>query len=315
MSRTAVSLYMLPFDHRGSFETGLFGWSGALSTEQTEQIAAAKRLVFDAALRAIGGGVPLASAAILVDEQFGASILAEARERGLMTACPVEKSGQAEFEFQYGEDFARHIEAMDATYCKVLVRYNPEGDTAMNARQVARLRRLSEYLHGAGRKFLFELLVPPEPQQLARAGGDARVYDLALRPPLVVRAIAELQDGGIEPDIWKIEGLDRRTDCVAIAETVRRGGRATVNCIVLGRHGDEGPVTRWLQVAASVPEFIGFAVGRSTFWDPLEALRASAIDEKEAVAEMARSYRHWVDTWQAVRRTNAGEISATAPSR
>lgn len=303
MAGAAGSLFMLPFDHRESFESGLFGWSDVLSEEQTAEIAASKRLIYAGVLEAIRGGVPRDFAAILVDEQFGAAIIADAHKRGLMTACPVETSGQPEFDFQYGEDFARHIEAMDPTYCKALVRYNPEGDAAMNVRQSARLRRLSEYLRRAGRKFLFELLVPPEPIQLARVRGDAHAYDLSLRPPLVVRAIRELQDAGIEPDIWKIEGLDRRQDCVDVGEVARRAGRDHVSCIVLGHHADEGSVIHWLEVAATVPEFIGFAIGRTTFWNPLQALLARGIDEKEAVAEIARSYRHWVTTWQAARRT------------
>jgi 6-phosphogluconolactonase len=301
MASDARSLYMLPFDHRGSFETGLFGWTGALSDEQTAYIAASKELIYAAALEAIRGGVPLESAAILVDEQFGAAILADARKRGLTTACPAEKSGQAEFAFQYGEDFAQHIEAMDPTYCKVLVRYNPEGDAQLNGRQAGRLLRLSEYLHRVGRGFLFELLVPAEPAQLERVAGDANAYDVELRPSLVARAIRELQDAGVEPDVWKIEGLDRRKDCVEVGRIVQRGGRSGVSSIVLGRHGEEGRVLHWLEVAAGIPEFIGFAVGRSTFWDPLKAFLAGRIAKQDAVLAIARSYRHWVDTWEAAR--------------
>jgi len=32
-------LYILPFDHRGSFETKMFGWEGALTAEQTRRCA------------------------------------------------------------------------------------------------------------------------------------------------------------------------------------------------------------------------------------------------------------------------------------
>jgi hypothetical protein len=34
------ALYILPFDHRGSFQTKLFGWTGTLTADQTAQIAA-----------------------------------------------------------------------------------------------------------------------------------------------------------------------------------------------------------------------------------------------------------------------------------
>jgi myo-inositol catabolism protein IolC len=239
MSCETRPLYILPFDHRGSFVTAILGFSGPLSTEHVARVAAAKQLIFEAVLEAIRDGVALDRAAILVDEQFGATILADAHARGLTTACPAEKSGQAEFAFEYGEEFAQHVEAMNPTYCKVLVRYNPEGDSSRNERQAAQLRRLSEYLHRAGRGFLFELLVPPEPAQLERVANESDAYDVEVRPSLMAAAIRGLQDAGVEPDIWKVEGLDRRDDAVEVVDAARRQGRNHVRCIVLGRHGEE----------------------------------------------------------------------------
>ena len=121
-------LYILPFDHRGSFQSGLFGWKPPLSAAQTAEIAGAKQIIYDGFEPALAGGAPEDKAGILVDEQFGAAILRDAAAKGIATACPAEKSGQEEFDFEYGEDFAQHIEAFDPTFCKVLVRYNPEGD-------------------------------------------------------------------------------------------------------------------------------------------------------------------------------------------
>src|SRR5215468_3638013 len=168
-------LYILPFDHRGSFQEKMFGWNGSLSAEQTAEIAAAKRIIYDAFKQAIQDGVPKEKAGILVDEQFGSAILRDATRDGYSTACPAEKSGQDEFDFEYGDDFARHIEAFRPTFCKVLVRYNPEGDAAMNRRQSDRLKRLSDYLHSGGRsQFMFELLVPATPAQLERVGGNKK---------------------------------------------------------------------------------------------------------------------------------------------
>ena len=207
-------LYILPFDHRGSFQTRLFGWKRRLSDAQTAEIAGAKQVIYDGFQSALAAGVPEEKAGILVDEQFGAAILRDAAAKGIVTACPAEKSGQDEFDFEYGEDFARHIEAFDPTFCKVLVRYNPEGDRALNQRQAARLKRLSDYLAARDRsRFMFELLVPAEKAQLDKLKGDRKAYDLELRPRLMVEAMRELQDAGVEPDLWKIEGLDRREDC------------------------------------------------------------------------------------------------------
>ena len=294
-------LHILPFDHRGSFQTGMFGWKGALSPEQTAQIAAAKQVIYDGFKAAIAAGVAKGHAGILVDEQFGAAILRDAARSGYITCAPAEKSGQEEFDFEYGEDFAKHIEAFNPTFCKVLVRYNPEGDKDMNARQSGRLRRLSEYLHGTNRKYMFELLVPATPGQLQQLGGDRKRYDLERRPALMVNAIRELQEAGVEPDVWKIEGLDRREDCAAVVETARRDGRGEVGCIVLGRGEDDAHVHTWLTTAAGVPGFIGFAVGRTTFWDPLVAWKDQHMSREAAVTEIARRYRQWIEVFEKAR--------------
>jgi len=296
-------LYFLPFDHRGSFKTGMFGWKGVLTPEQTAQIAATKQVIYDGFKTAVSAGVRKEKAGILVDEQFGAAILRDARTQGYVTACPAEKSGQEEFDFEYGEDFAKHIEAFQPTFCKVLVRYNPEGDQALNRRQSDRLSRLSEYLYRqeSRSQFLFELIVPPEKSQLDSVKGDKKAYDLELRPRLMVGAIQQLQDGHVEPDVWKIEGLDRREDCEKIVDAARQGGRDKVGCIILGRGEDDKKVREWLMTAAGVPGFIGFAVGRTIFWEPLVNWRAGKMTRDAAVAEIARRYREFVDIFESAR--------------
>jgi 5-dehydro-2-deoxygluconokinase len=291
-------LYVLPFDHRGSFQTKMFGWKGTLTPQQTAEIAAAKQVIADAFEAAIAGGVPKDRAGILVDEQFGAAILRDATSKGYKTAMPAEKSGQDEFDFEYGADFAKHIEEFRPTFCKVLVRYNPESDKTLNQRQAARLKQLSDYLHKTNRLFMFELLVPAEPAQLEKLKGDKKAYDREMRPGLMVRSIHELQDAGIEADVWKIEGLDRREDCAKVVQAARRNGRDQVGCIILGRGEDDKKVREWLSTAAGVPGFIGFAVGRTTFWDPLVDFRAKKISRADAVKEIARRYREWVDLFE-----------------
>jgi myo-inositol catabolism protein IolC len=292
-------LYILPFDHRGSFQVKMFGWKGALTAEQTAEIAAAKQVIYDGFKAAVQDGVPEERAGILVDEQFGSAILRDAAAHGYTRACAVEKSGQDEFDFQYGEEFAEHIAVFQPTFSKVLVRYNAAGDRVLNARQAVRLKRLSDYLHGkSGSRFMFELLVPAEKSQLDRLNGDKKAYDLQLRPQLMAQAIEELQDAGVEPDVWKIEGLDRLEDCEKIVATARRGGRDKVGCIILGRGEDDRKVHQWLTTAAAVPGFIGFAVGRTSFWDPLVAWRAKKITREDAVNDIELRYREFVDTFE-----------------
>jgi 5-dehydro-2-deoxygluconokinase len=295
-------LYVQPFDHRESFAANMFGWHGQLTTGQTADVASVKRIIFDGFKAAVECGVPREKAGILVDEQFGASILHDASAEGYMTACSAEKSGQLEFEFQYGEDFAAHIEAFQPTFCKVLVRYNPRDDEAMNQRQASRLKRLSDYLHSKSQsRFMFELLVPPTAAQLEAVKADKRAYDFYLRPTLMAEAIQQLQDAGVEPDVWKIEGLDRHEDCENIVTVARRNGRGEVGCIILGRGEDENKVLDWVTTAACVPGFIGFAVGRTVFWEPLVEFRAKTITREVAVAIIAQRYKEFVDVFENAR--------------
>jgi myo-inositol catabolism protein IolC len=295
-------LYILPFDQRESLQTKMFGWKGALSTAQTAEISAAKAVIYDGFQTALAEGAPQEPAAVLVDEQFGAAILRDASRRGYMTACPVEKSGQDDFDFEYGEDFAYHIEKFNPTFGKVLVRYNPAGDKPRNRRQAARLKRLSDCLHGSDRHFMVELYVDAEPEQLKRfdgkTDGQTRAYDLELRPELTVQTLHELQDAGVEPDVWKVTGMDHREGCVNVVAAARRDNRDHVGCIVLGGGEDEQQVREWLATAASVAGFIGFAVGRTTFWDALVDWRANRTTREAAVAEIARRYREWVDIFE-----------------
>jgi myo-inositol catabolism protein IolC len=292
-------LYILAFDHRGSFQKKFFGVTGQPTPEEAARISDAKRVIYEGLLRALDEGVPKEAAGALVDEQFGADIARDAKARGLTFAMPVEKSGQDEFDFEYGEDFGRHIEEFDPTFSKVLVRWNPEGDAEMNARQGERLKRLGDWLHERGRLFLFELLVPPLPHQLEAVGGDEERWDREERPKLMREAIRQLHEAGVEPDIWKIEGVDRREDCEMIAAECRSGGRDGVACVVLGRGADDAAVDHWLRMGRGVPGYIGFAIGRSIWWDPLKAYVDGQTGREEAAKQIAANYRRFIDVYEA----------------
>ncbi len=294
-------LYLLPFDHRHSYGAEVFGFKEPMSPEQLVQVAASKQVIYEGFKKALESGVPKEKAGILVDEEFGAAILRDAARQGFLAAMSVEKSGQNEFDFEYGDQFATHLDELKPTFAKVLVRYNPEGDAALNQRQTARLKKVSDDCRRSGRFFMFELLVPAEPAQLDRAGGDKKTYDRELRPGLMVQAIRQIQVAGVEPDVWKIEGLDRADDCVKVAEVARRDGRDHVGCIVLGRGEDELQVVEWLQTAAPIPAFTGFAVGRSTFLEPILQLRSGKLSAMAASSEIARRFKKWVDVFEQAR--------------
>jgi myo-inositol catabolism protein IolC len=291
-------LYILAFDHRGSFRKDLLGISGSPSAEDARRITEAKTVILEGALQAVDAGVPPEAAGVLVDEEYGADLARRARKEGLLLAMPVEKSGQDEFDFEFGEDFGAHIEEFDPTFAKVLVRYNPEGDPEANARQLVRLERLSTWLHERDRKLLFELLVPALPEQLDSVGGDRDRYDREVRPGLMLQAIRDFHERGVEPDVWKIEGLDREEDCRTVAEQARSGGRDEVACVVLGRGADRGAVERWLRSGAGVPGFVGFAIGRTIWFEPLKAWLQGDASPAESAARIADTYRHMVEVFR-----------------
>jgi myo-inositol catabolism protein IolC len=297
---SAGKLFILAFDHRGSFQKQWFGIEGEPSTDEALRIADGKQLIFEGLERARGDVADPATAGGLVDEQFGEPnrIPERIRAAGMRLAMPVERSGQPEFDFEYGDRFDAHIERFDPDFVKVLVRYNPSDDAELNRRQAERLRRLSDWLFERERKLLFELLVPATDEQLASVGGDRGRYDRELRPSLMVDAIAELQDAGIETATWKIEGLDRREDCERVVAQCRAAGREGVDCVLLGRGASREAVERWLATAAGVDGFIGFAIGRSIWGEPLSGFLAGSLARDEASAQIAANYLHFLGVYE-----------------
>jgi myo-inositol catabolism protein IolC len=291
-------LYMLAFDHRGSFQKELLGIAATPTREQAERISDTKALIFEGFLEAQATGRLGNGAGILVDEQFGATVARRAKQLGILLAMPAEVSGRDEFDFEYGSDFAAHIEAFDPAFTKVLVRYNPEGDHALNERQTVRLRRLADWLHAHGRKLLFELLVPATAAQLDAVQWDDARYDREVRPDLVLRSIAALQDAGVEADVWKIEGLDERADCRRVAAQARRERRDGVACIVLGRGASAARVEQWLRAGAGVPGYRGFAIGRTIWWDALVGFRDARLSRAEAASLIAANYLQATDAYR-----------------
>src|SRR4051794_29214647 len=291
-------LYILAFDHRGSFQKKMFEIDGDPTPEETEIIRDAKKLVFEGMEKAAERGVDAKSAGVLVDEQFGSDIPELAVKHGLSLTMPAEKSGQNEFDFQFGDDFPAHIEKYDLLATKVLVRHNPDGDAEMNERQTKRLKRLADWLHDNDRLFLFELLVPAEPDQLESVGGDEDRYDAELRPELMRRAIEAYQEAGVEVDIWKIEGVDAREDAEMLSAQARKGeGRENVKSVLLGRGASDDKVDHWLKQAAPVEGFIGFAIGRSIWWDALKGFLEEGLDRRKAAEQIADNYLRFIKVY------------------
>ena len=293
-------LLVLPFDHRASFQQKMFGIMGTPTPEQTKLIASYKTLIYEGFCKAVARGLPKDKMSVLVDEQFGYEVIERAKKDGVTLCICVEKSGQDEFDFEYA-NWREHIETVNPQIVKVLVRYNPDSDKELNMRQAARLAALSHFLEATNRKYMFELLVPATDEQLEKCKGDKKIYDLEMRPKLMVQSIKELQQAGIECDIWKLEGLDRESDFKAVCEAATAGGRDEVACILLGRGENEQKVRDWLTVGAKVKGVVGFAVGRTVFWEPLKGFRENKLTRDQASEKIADTYTSLCKLWMDIR--------------
>lgn len=295
-----AELLILAMDHRASLLTDVYGIEGNPTAEQIAEVSAHKGLIFDGLLRAIDGGVDVARAGVLVDERYGSDVAARARAAGIDLAVPIERSGEPLFLLEYGTfgdgEWMRHVEEFSPNQVKVLVRDNPEASSNREL-QFDRLVTVSNALRKAGRTFLIELLVPATPAQLESVGSDPLRYDRELRAGLTVRVIEQMQDEGIEPGIWKIEGLETTEDARAVVAVARRGGRSQVSCLVLGRDAPEERVDHWLRIASAVEGFRGFAIGRSIWERPLIDHLAGDATADELVERVARAYAHFVGAW------------------
>jgi len=291
-------LFILAFDHRASF-LKMFGLKEPLTPQQSQQMAEAKWLVYEGFKQAAAAGTPpREDAGILVDEQFGEAIHRDAGSAGYLNILTVEKSGQDEFDFEYGDKFAEHIEMLRPHFTKVLIRYNPGGDKELNRRQGARLKTLSDWCHKNGYKFLIEPLIPATPEQLKEVGGDEARYDREVRYKLMAQMVKELQDAGVEPDIWKIEGLEKTEQYEAVIKQARASGRDGVSAVVLGRGADNAQVEKWLRAGAEVAGVVGFAIGRTIFKDALSKFGKKEISKDEAVKQIAENYKHFYEVFK-----------------
>jgi len=275
--------------------TSFFGVAGEPLPEDIERARLAKRLIWEGFLRAREEGAAHGSAALLIDITYGDHVIGEARSAGIRFAIPVEDSGREEFGFE-SPRWADLLGGIDPTWAKALIRYDPEGDPAVNARQREALRELSDHCRTTDRGFMLEVLVPPSPSRLEAVGRHRGRFDREVRADLTVRGIAEIQETGVEPNLWKLEGFEEPADYEQVAAAARSGGRDQVGCIILGRGEDAAAVERWLRAGAGISGVVGWAIGRTIWWDPLRAYFAGAdSSEDEAVDRIAANYRYFVD--------------------
>jgi myo-inositol catabolism protein IolC len=295
------TLLVLAFDHRGSFQKKLFSIDKRAPTaDEWKRIKEAKRIIFDGFVLALEQGVVSAQeSAILVDEEAGRDILNDAKQRGIMCAMPVEKSGQDVFDFEAGDPgFQEHILRVDPTFVKVLIRYNPDDGKKEKEVQQKRLKKLNDFLMQQKKKFLLEVLVPASEKQLAKVNGDEKRYEVELRPTITVASVKELQQAGIDPQIWKLEGMETEKDIKTVAKQVQ-SFNPKASIVILGRGESAEKAKHWLSQAKKVKGVVGFAIGRTVFMEPLKAFVSGKQDKKKTIQQIAQNYSDLAKLWKS----------------
>jgi myo-inositol catabolism protein IolC len=301
----AQPLFILAMDHRDSFTRTLFGAPRDLTVEQHASVLDAKVLIFEAAQRLVGTDLGGGHLGVLVDERYGADVARRAKAAGFTLAMPVEASGQDRVTFEYGDDFPSHIEAFDPDWVKVLVRFNPGDRDDLREAQTATLRRLSDWCAANRRHWLLELLVPPTHADLV-VHEDQALFDEHARPELTVRVIHALTRAGVHPRIWKLEGYETTAGAQLVLDAVSVADPAS-SCIVLGRNAPQRQVDHWLDVAAPLEGYVGFAIGRSIWDEPLTDYLAGRADRDATESRIADRYGKFIHRYLQADVTPRGD--------
>ena len=272
----------------------------------------AKLVIYEGACQAVGDGLSTGQPGVLVDEELGADVARRAKADGFVLAMPIEKSGTQLFELEYGDRYAEHVDTFDPDFFKVLVRFNPEDDAAVRKTQIQRLAEVSAWAATSGRRWLFELLIPGTREQLAQSE-DQFNYDRQVRPDLTVETIKLFSDGGVHPTIWKLEGYETTEGAQEVLRAVAAETAWPSECIVLGRNAPMQQVEHWIDVAAPLPGFAGFAVGRSIWEDALKGFLAGKVERSRVVAAIADRYRRLIEEYSNARRPGAGGSELPEP--
>ncbi|MDD5568900.1 MAG: DUF2090 domain-containing protein [Candidatus Pacebacteria bacterium] len=287
------NLFILPFDHRKSFFKEIMGIKGKPGPKDVKQASELKNIIFSGVELALTDFSSKKDFAVLVDEQLGLDVIKKAKKEKIALCLPVEKSGQQDFDFEFGKKFAEHIKKIRPDYVKVLIRYNPD-NKKINEKQLEKLAELESFRKKSKYPLVLELLVPATRQNLKTCKTENN-YDLKLRPGKTIEAIKEIKEK-ITPDIWKLEGFEKK-DWPSIIKSINKKSRI----IILGRGEEQARVEKWLKNASAFKEIIGFAIGRTIFEEPLQLYVKGDLTKKEAALYIGLKFSYFVDFWNKLK--------------
>jgi myo-inositol catabolism protein IolC len=290
--RTPEALYLLPCDHRDILADLYSTYQPSGFPDRHSWIAAAKEVVLDGLLRAVRFGVARSSAAILVDDEYGLSVLRRAAENGIARFLPIDTGEVGPFRLAHGKAFPGFAEAIDPEVVSALISYHPGATDAGNQRN--RIQPVFDWLATRPRPFMLELQVLPQPGDL-RSGGQA-AWEATTRPGLICDAVRDLVAAGANPQIWKLQACPHDQDYRMIIDACRER-RPDTDVVILGAGAQTPTVDAWLRGAATVDGVVGFAIGRSVWAEPIRALACGQLTRDVAVERISDAYLHFADTF------------------
>jgi len=249
--------------------------------------------------------VPKSEAAVWTDSDLGESILLRARGMNLNTMMSVERARVAEFRFEDALGFSERMSNLDVTYAAARVPYNPGEESMVNEAQQRKLRRLSEIARSSSPGLTLELIMRPTQAQLDQSG-SVEAWDTDVRPSLIVQAIHELQDAGVEPDLWALRGINN-TAAMATATAQAQVDDRKVGVLFTLGEGSPGEMELdqdLINLAARTPGCRGIVFGPAIYADHLRAYNDEEIDRDEASVRIAERYNAAYTSYAAALSTS-----------
>ncbi len=283
-------LYILPFDHRGSFMK-LINASQPPTKRDIQKAKAYKKIIYLAFLKSLKE-VPKKHTAILGDEWLSKDILKDAKKKKIIICNTFEKSGKKEFQFER-KDWKKQLQEIKPDYAKILIRYNPK-NKKINLRQAKKLAGFGRYLKNKKAKFLLEIITPNQTRE-ERSSSVSRKSPISMKPKTILKAIKQLQKKGAHPDIWKLEGINKIKDMKKISKQIKS------KIVILGRGENKKKAEHWLKIAAKFDNVIGFAIGRTIFANPLKDYNNKKTTKEQTINKISKNYINFVKLFEKLK--------------
>lgn len=276
-------VFMLASDHRWQWEE----WCDT-SGMARPRISEIKRAVFDGYALARERSADVRQfGSLLLDNKYGADVVALAKTRGIRVGTPVERAGVFPLEW---EQAPFHAGSAGNSFSKVLIRYRPEWPAAARAGQTAKLLEHQAWCRVSGIPLLVEIII-------MRGGEDEREFEEHGRPSMLAGVIRDAYASGLVPAIWKIEGTPNRAAATMIDAAIRE--RPEPRQVILGKGANAESIAGWFNAAAALPSTAGFAIGRSVFMEPAKAYLAGECAAAEVADTIASRYLGFIEQWKA----------------